>query len=670
MATVETIIEDARGYVATGSAIAATELANAYSTIEERLKAMGHYVSVYDSSGIYTGRMWVEGITATPAILPTPPTVFGRWETDSDGNTTNVPLAIPTTPERTLDLPDPPPGEPPTYQDIDDIPDLSKFAPTNGAIAPGALNIPDHPTVTAVFNASTPAIIYDFDFPTAPTVLTNPVFNRPTITERTAPAVPGVVIPTLSVAAPVNDIDDLPDIAAVFTIANSDNRAAVVAMVDSYVDVMLVKYNPQYHTQMAAIETQLTAYLAGGTGFSPTVENAIYAKSAGVNAAEHRRTADSAWQESASRGFTMPGGSILSGLQRSRQSYSDKQAALSGERLVKAYEVEQQNLQFAVTASTGLRSTMVQATLGYMQNLISINGQALEFAKATVSNIIEAYNAAVRLFTVELDVYKAEVAVYEMHIRGAMATIELYRAEIAGLEAMTNVDRARIDLFKTEIETLNVYASVYRSQIDVVLSRANLEKTKVDMFGSQVSIFSAQVQADNAKWNGFKAQVDGELAKVEVYSKEIAAYSAEVDAFKAKLDGEVGQRQAQASVNDSRAKQYQAEVSAYNAGVSAESAKTQAQIDSDRQVFGAFGAEVNLAIAQTRNQMEVYQTKARFAQENVSNELEAGKADAAFKQGYAKMLVDVQQIAASLWNTQSSAALAGMNTLTAKNLAE
>ena len=433
-------------------------------------------------------------------------------------------------------------------------------------------------------------------------------------------------------------------------------------------DAELAKSNPQFHSQMAAIEAQLTKYLAGGTGPNAAVEDAIYSRARGKNDAESRRTQDAAWGSAADRGFTLPDGALYSALQVARQGGADNNARQANEIVVMQAEMEQKNLQFAVTQSAALRGVILNATLNYMQNLVSINGQALDYAKTTLSAIIEVYNTAVRAFGLKLDAYKAEVVVYEARLKAAMSYIDLYQAEISALTALTNVDRAQVDIYRAKIDALTSFANVYRAQIEAVQGRVSLEKLQLDVFSTKVQAYTAQVQGKNAEWQGYTAAIEGETARVKIFNTQVDAYAAQLGGYKTQIEAGVERVRAQATTNEARANNYTATLTGYTAVVEARGVKAKIELENQTAKLATFKAQVDALVANATVQNTYYRTISDVAISNAELSLRAQIETGNSTRAFGETIARLGTANATILGNSAQAAMSGMNSLSAETI--
>ncbi len=635
MADIDTLIADARGFVSELTGEAELQFYNAQNAI----------------LGINPGGDSVEYVDAQ---LP-----------DEPVQTTG--LTAPTFDPVDLNLPDDPSG-PPEYQDI--APIDSSGAPTFD-ITPPEFDAPVKPSQLGGFEATAPAINTSIAFPSVPGPLLDPDLTMPALSARSArPTAPEKVSITFDESAPVDTSVAPENLDQTMDAAYADQSTAILAKVNGYVDDQLAKINPQFHVQMAAIETQLSRYLEGGTGLSPAVENQIYERARGKGAAEYRRVVDTAHATAASRGFTRPPGSVFAAIDAARQGFANNNAVSAAEIAIKNAEIEQSNLQFAVTQSANLRSFVLNSTLAYMQNLVTINGQALDYAKTVASMLVENYNIQVKVFATKLDAYKAAASVYESRLRGVQALTDIYKAELQALETDVNINRLEIDVYKSRIESLDVLANLYKTQVDAVKGRVDLEKLGLEVYQLQVQTYSAMVQAKNAEWQGYTAAVNGEEAKSRVFASQASVFNTQMNGYKTKIDAKVEEVKAISTTNDARSRQYNASLGAYEAQVRGKVAVASGNIDNQRQKLLAFDGQIRLAVANAGLYGDYYKQTADTARQNAAMAFDASYKSATILRDYGDVVAKHNTTVATYYAGSAQAALAGINTLAARTVQE
>jgi len=557
------------------------------------------------------------------------------------------------------------PGTAPTPTPLQAISPLDAgAAPTNGATKE-AFVAPTKPAELAEFTERAPTIKTDIIFPEPPAGI-DEFIPPPTLVERIAPAVQTFSAPQFNGFRPADTSVAPTNLPGQFQTAYSEAGPSTIALVNGYVDAMLAQYNPRYAEQMAAIETQLATYMAGGSGLNPAVENAIYERSRSKADAEARRVRDGALKDMAERGFTLPTGALTSAIQQARQAGADVNAAAAREIVVMQAEMEQKNLQFAVSTSANLRTTLLNASLSYMQNLVTINGQAIDYAKSVVGMVVETYNIAQKVFASRLDAYRADAAIYETQLKSAMGAVEMYKAEIEGFSALVGADRQQVEVYKARIDTLQTLSNVYKSQIEATVAEAGLEKLKLELFQAQVQAYSSQVNGKNAEWQAYQSELAGETAKISVYRAEVDAYQAEVQGYKAIIDAKVAAVQAQSAQNSAITQQNVAAQDVYKVTLQQKGEIARTKIANGQLLVQAYEANAQATTANARTAAEYFKAVTSVNIENSKTGIQAVLSATQIAQANAQNIARVASSNAQVYGQLASSALAGMNTLAAE----
>lgn len=583
----------------------------------------------------------------------------------------NLP-AVPVIPD-TVDVPNLPtidlvlptaPGAMPTFQEISAIevgiiPELTATAPT--------LTIPSLPSQLGEFNVSAPAIETTFVFPNAPTALDIEVL-APTLAEHTMPAAPTVALPSFDATAPTG-IGDAPTNLAAQLVANyRDLAPQLVTSIEAGMNAMLLRYNPQFHAQKASLDAQLARYLAGGTGLTPAVENAIYERSRSKQAAEALRASDAAFDQMAGRGWTVPGASVAASVRASRQAAADNNAAAAREIVVMQAEYEQKNLQFAVTTGATLHTAALSSAIAYYQGLISINGMALDGAKAMVGLVVEVYNLSVRAFEARLNGYRAEAAVLETRLKLSMADLERYRAELDGVKTLTDIDQTKVAIYRARIASQEALAGVFKTRIEAVVAQASLQRLKLDLYKTQAEGFAITAQIKEFEYKAFTALMSGNEQLVKVYQARIDAYNSVLSGIKIKSNTQVEVVRAQALTIQSKLDAYKAEVQTYGVRVDAEKGVAQVKLENQRQVLNAVEIQNKTTIARTQLAASIYEAQSKIIIEQVRLDIEALLRSAEQRIQQLRAVAEMGTASGGVYGNMAGAALSGMNSLVAQTL--
>ena len=517
----------------------------------------------------------------------------------------------------------------------------------------------------APFTGVVPTINTSFTFPTAPSLI---LPTAPTPSTIVIPSSPTVAVPVLSAVLPSDNLVAPANLDLQMANQTSGASTSFISAITGYVSSMIADKFPNYYTQMGQIQTTLSAYFAGGTGLNPAVENAIYERSKAKNSAEALRVRDGMLADAATRGFTMPGGALLSGLQKARQSGADNNADASAAIVQLQAEMEQKNLQFAVTTAANLQQTAINAMIAYMQNLATINEQAVEYAQKVVSALIEVYNAQVRMFEMRVQAYQAQVGYYEAQLHGAMMGVEVYKAQIEAARALVEVDHVAVEVFTARVQALSAQEALYRDQVMAVQAQAELEKLKLELFQSQVQTFQSQVQAQVAQYQGYSAQLEGENTKARVYQTQVTAYGEQVQAFKALAETQMIAVNAAAEQNKAVTMLNETNLGLYRAFVEEQAQLLHAQVAVGETQVQAYEAQVKGTVAAAGVATEYYKalaaTQLSAGQLTVNTSIEQAKVNIAQGEAIAR----VATANATIYGNLAGAAMAGMNTLAAETI--
>lgn len=535
---------------------------------------------------------------------------------------------------------------------------IAGTAPTF-AVAVPTLTVPTMPAQLAPFALGVPTVNMPADLPDAPDLIPIDAPQLHDVNIGPAPYVPQVIFE----GQRPDDVADPGDFTGELDAAYSRASPQMVAAINGQLDAWMARINPQFDTQMAAIETQLSKYLAGGTALQPEVEDALYERAKGKTDADWRRARDVAFGDAAARGFTLPTGAIFSAINQARLGAADSLAKAATDIAIAQAEMEQKNLQFAVTTSSALRATALNAGLQFHQNLIAINAQALDYAKAVLQAHVAIYNAIVEAYKAKLELYRADAQVFSARIDAAGKVIENYKAEIQAELAKVQVDASRVDIFRARIAAQSALVDQYKARIQAIAEIAGLERLKIDVFQAQVQGYSALVGAKNAEWQGYNAAWSGEESKVRVYSAQVNAYQATVDGWRAKVQAGAAQVEAIMSQNRANSAVYAATMDGYRAAMGAEGVRVNAEIQAQDTLIRAYSTANQAAVAANAAAVEQYRVVSTMLTEQARLKATTQLENARLKITGGEGIARLASANANTFGTMASAALSGINSL-------
>lgn len=559
----------------------------------------------------------------------------------------NVTLVLPTAPDGAAEM--------------RDIPNVDVGAvPENPFTAPVYL-APNKPNQIGA-SPEKPDVNFNLDFPDAPDIL---IPEAPVFVVRDEPEAPEIVLPEFEGDFP-DDPEELKDQDEKLQGAEDEVRKRELSL-RNFAERWIYEQNPEHFRQIERLEAELKRYIEGGTGIKLEVEQAIINRARAAQSQEAEANKQAAYTEAASRGFTLPTGALMSAVARARQNANNNVNKAITDLAVAQMEMEQKNLQFAITTSAGLRTVMLNASLAYMDHIHKLRDGAMDYAKQEIEVAIRQHNAALDVFKARVDGYRTAAAVYDTQIKVALSKMDLFKAQVDALKTLTDADQSKVSLYNAQISSLGAVVSLYQSKIDAIKGKASLEKIKLEVYQAETQAFSSQVQAKNAEWSAYSAELSGEETKVRMYNAQLASYNAQLDAYRAKIAAKLSEVDAITKENQANTDRYQALVQSYTATVDAESKRAMAENENNRQVLSAFNGELAAFKAQTDLALATYTAQAEVNIKNATGSLSAQVEANRGKLGYGTALADVATSVGKVYSDLAGAAMSGINTLVAGN---
>ena len=473
--------------------------------------------------------------------------------------------------------------------------DVSNLLPEPFDSDPPLLAFPTAPTPFADLVPDAPPIDTNFAYPT----LSYTLPAQPNLLSLTTYVFDGVTMPTVDEAIP---------------------QLAIAAPT-------VIPYEPGTGYTSALLTTLQTSLQErieiGGTGIAPDVEQAIWDRGR-EREARAARDAILALERMEELGFAFPPGVYMDSRIKIETETQYNNAGHSREVMIKAAELEQENVKHALTTAVQLEGQLISYTNQVEQRLF-------ESAKFVTQAGIEIYNAQVRAYAAYLDAYKTKVAIYEAKIRGELAKVEAYKSQVEAESAKAQINTALVNQYKVATDAALAAVEVYKAEIGAIQSKAAIEKLKIEIYGEQVRGYASKVNAYTANVEGFRAAIGAEGAKQEAFKSQVDAYRARVDAgakivdariaefrglleakntewvgYRTVVEAETSRAKAIADLNSARADSYRAEVSGYSAYNEVLTKQWQASLEQAQRV-----AEIGVAAAKAN--ADLYMTTRSLA---------------------------------------------------------
>ena len=401
----------------------------------------------------------------------------------------------------------PPTVAPPTVPTLDGVTFVDPTEPAAASLTPVTI---DPITFTEVAPTTT--------FPTAPTLDYGVTPTIPAVASIALPSAPTVSLPSeptlLSLSIP--------------TFAGVNLHEDWLTKFDNIPTLDLVSPTPYSYalgpeyasTLLTNLKATLNARMAGGTGLSAAVEQAIWDRArsretsiALANEADILRTSEAL-------GFPLPAGVIAAQTRDSQKVYYDKLSGLSRDVAIKQAELEQENLKQTIDAGMALEGKLID----YSYQLERLTFEA---AKEQADNAIQIYNARVEQYKALLSVFGVYSEAYKTIISAELAKVDVFKALISAEQSKADINKTLVDEYRIMVEASMTQVEVYKAELDGAKALVEIEGLKINAAGEQIRAYVAQVNAETAKIEAYKAGVEAETAKVQTFKVKADAFAAQ-----------------------------------------------------------------------------------------------------------------------------------------------
>jgi hypothetical protein len=402
---------------------------------------------------------------------------------------------------------------------IANAPDLSipRISLGNAPSEPSAVSSP--PSFNLGVNA--PAPVDDrpgsaptLDIPDDPAmpVLSFPQ-TTPTLDTITVSAAPTVSIPAFAEPAPEFDVPAPGDTLDYQTTA--------------YVSTLLDK-----------VKQRVSTMLDGGTGLPAAIEAALYGRAVDRDDETMLAAEQDALDEFASRGFDAePNGLLARRLDQVRRANRDARAETSRAIRLQNAELEQRNLQFAVTSGISLEVSLLQAHL-------AVEERKFQYAVKLADLRIAVFQAHIAGFNAKVVAFNGRVEAYKAFLEGLRAKVDVYKAEVEAAKARGEINEQRVRIYEGQIRAEAAKAEAARVLIEAFRAKIDAERAKIEGYRAEVDVFRARIDAYRAEWEGERARLEAEATKGRVYESVVNAFGQRVQIWRTQSDVRIEEHRA------------------------------------------------------------------------------------------------------------------------------
>lgn len=484
----------------------------------------------------------------------------------------------------------------PSFPDISDpnLADVEPVVPSDVPVFDGVvpvIQILDKPDALSATPPGDAPTVSDVTLPDSPTIV---LPDAPTMELITLPTIPTLSLPVWSGVAPDVGTLEAPDIDFSWS--------------EDYYDSALLQ----------TVVNRLTTMLAGGTGLPPEIEQAIWDRGRAREDVTARKATQEAYEEFASRGFSLPTGALSGKVAEIWQKNREAVSALARDVAIKQAELEVENLRFSVETGIKMEGQLMTYAGQYAQ-------RALEAAKTTVEMAINIFNAKVALFNAQLQTYQTEAQVYSELIKAESLILEQYKTEIEAQKLIGDINMQSIQVYKTRIDALMSSVELYKAQLEGVKTSVDVDRVRIESFRATVDAYKALVDAKTSEYQAWAESIKGEVAKVSIYEAQGRTFNSLVDAYRTGETVKIENMKSVISSNEMLIKEFEAQVGYLSEKVKA----AVAQVDTGVKVYDGqarvYASQVSGSSAQASALAE--QTRLTIAAGTADAELKLKAAD-------------------------------------------
>jgi hypothetical protein len=507
---------------------------------------------------------------ATTAVAQTNESIeaLANFNVPSEGTAPNL-VPAPVTPGDAPDVAVPDPqlfgqidqiNEPPfeDFQSLVDAVDVGEPPTFNPSIV--SINVPDAPP--------------DIDTSGAPV--------RPDIVQPDLPPDPDIVMPAeaqmLAITLPGAPTINLP-------LFDTD-----VPVFDDQVPATLLDWQePTYTgTNLTELSATIKAMLAGGYAMPPVVQDALFAAAREREDKTAHKAVDDAYEDFASRNFSMPPGMLAEQVNVARQNNQLQANSQSRDVLTKAAEWQIENLRTAVSQGIALESALIE-------QFNQIAQRSFEASRLRAQMEFDRFNLRVSAYNAKMAGINAMVAVFQAKVQAELSKLDVYKSEIEAQQLIGQINEQAVRIYTSKVQALGEIVDMFRAKLDAVRIKSELETQKIELYRADVQAYAERLNADKTRFDAYTARVQGESAKAGMLESEARAFAATVQAYESGNNVKIAVVQARLQSIGTSVQKFTALLQAERERVQSELAAIQAQSAAYSADVGRYSAQVTFA---------------------------------------------------------------------------
>lgn len=423
--------------------------------------------------------------------------------------------------------------------------------------------------------------------------------ERPTIADPVLPDAPDTTLPVPDPLLTI-DIPGRPTI----TLPTFDTPIPVFE--DPVPALGLDWAEPTYSpTVLAEVSATVRAMLAGDFAMPRVVQDALFAAAAEREAANAHAAVESAFDDYAGRGFSMPPGMLVAQVNAVRENAQLAANGLSRDVYTKAAEWQIENLRQAVQQGISLETVLIN-------QFDNMARRSFEMARQRVQVEFDRYNLRITAFNAAMQAVDVRVRVFQTQVQAELSKLEIFKAEIEAEQLKTGVNEATVRIYTARLQALSTTVEIFKAKVDAVKVAADLERGKIDLYRSDVQAWAERIAAEKTRFDAYDSQVRGESSKANILEAEARAFASTVQAYESGNNVKIQTVQ-------SRLRAIETGTSKFLGLLQAERERVQAGVSQINAQVSTFAADTSRFAAQANFQSQKAEVSVRATEANARN---------------------------------------------------
>jgi hypothetical protein len=502
------------------------------------------------------------------------------------------------------------------------------------------------------------------------TIPAPPIVNLPTL--PAAPAVSAVIVPVY-VGDPLPEVPTLESlnlpIEPVIDIGALEVEKPVFVIPDgledryyedfgNQKDLVITHMNTHVYTPNVSI-AESKDYLhrildEGGTGLIPEIEQALFDRAIGREDVSNVQAVAQAEGEWGSRGFSLPGSTLLARTQEIRQTGRMERGRVNRELSIQFHQQEIEQMKFATEKALALEVDMLAA-----HTQIYNVAQALTDAHWGV--LKDIYTSVLDMFKLELEVYRTDIEVYKIGLEAELLKLEIYKGQLEGQRLVGQINEQYVKIYTAELEGVLAGVEVFKAEVDGANAQIRAELSKVEVYKGQVDAYTAVAGVEKIKADIYDSEVGAQETLAKVYTAQVNAYAERISAYKEEVAAESTKVDAQISVVEANTRIYAEQIGGYRAAVQADSTNIEAAIAEYKGRIDGYVAKLSAEQYRVTGEARNFQLEIEFERNKAGGQLK--QADQAIEQlkHISNMSLSATEIAAKVNSQLAASAMSAIS---------